>query len=205
MAAKEFKFELKLFVNGEQAEESNNFNLWQSVYRAIKSAKGKPSDKRIETAMLGQGLMTHITDEDEEEAVNELAKMLGISAQILKGACDPKREEPYIHLDMHFWSDWRKNLPKRGPNSVSPIALAANFMALWFQKAGLGSPTLQKSMKVLDIIGVEVKNANRSINNCEWIQLRAGKKIQVNPSAIGKAIEVAKAFCEKRPPKLNND
>lgn len=204
MAVKEVVFELKLFVDGKQVTDSTDFNLWQSVYKAIKRTEGKTEDTRIESALIGKELIADITDEAEETAVGDLAKMIGVDVPTLEGACEPRKEQPFIHLDMHSWANWTKNLPKRGPGSVSPITLAATLLALWFRISDLGKVTIKHSLKVLADIGAEDRHSTRSIKNCKWLQLRSGKAIQINASEIDKAIEVAKAFCEKRSPKLTS-
>lgn len=202
MAVKKVIFQLKLFVDGKQVADSTDFNLWQSAYKAIKRAEGKLNDEGMESALVAPELITDITDETVEAAISDFAKMIGINVATLRGVCDPKNEEPFIHLDMHFWADWKKNLPKRGRNSVGSIALSGTFLTLWFRSAKLGTPTLSQCQTVLDEIGITTKNTIRGINNCEWLQLRPGKRIQLNASAIDKAIEAAKAFCERRAPKL---
>ena len=132
--------------------------------------------------------------------LEEFSKVLGVDIDIVKGACDPIIEEPFMHLDMHFWSEWSKNVPKRGVAAIGAVVLPATLLALWFRKAKLGTLSLKVSQKVLANIGIEGKNPSRSIKNCDWLQLRQGKTIQVNPAEIKKAIEVARAFCEKRAP-----
>jgi len=195
-------FELRLFVSGEKIAESKDVNLCLSVLSAIKRAEGKPTGSGIEDALL-QGLDAGaLALENKDTELTAFSRMLGVDVPTVQGACDPRKEEPYMHLDIHHWASWKKNMPARGRNAVSPAGLSATLMTLWFQTSELGTPTVRQCQKVLSDIGLEDKHPSRAIGNCEWLQFRGAKTIRLNPSEVDKAVEVAKAFCERRAFKL---
>lgn len=191
-------FEVKLFVKGEKVAESTDYKLWQAVLAAI--SRSSEEGSVASSGFLSDSLLTNV--EQIDDPIVKLAKELGIDVSTLRGACDPRKEEPYLHLDMHCWGEWMKNVPERGPTAVNTIAISATLLCLWFRSADLGNPTLQQSLKVLSNIGAKGNNPSRSIKNCSWLQPRGGQTLQLNPAEIERAIEVAKAFCEKRPPQF---
>jgi hypothetical protein len=191
-------FEVKLFVKGEKVAESTDVKLWQAVFAAI--SRSSEEGSVVSSGLLFDGLLTDAGQIDDP--VVKLAKEIGIDVSTLRGACDTRKAEPYLHLDMHCWGEWRKNVPERGPTAVSTTAIAATLLCLWFRSAGLGNPTLQQSLKVLSNIGAKGNNPSRSVKKCSWLQPRGGQTLQLNPAAIERAVEVAKAFCEKRPPQF---
>ena len=89
-------------------------------------------------------------------------------------------------------------MPSRGPNAVGAVVLALTLLVLWKDKAGLGSTAMKEATAVLDTIGVTAKNPTRSINNCEWLQIR-NNSVVLNPAETSKALTVAKAYCSKSP------
>ena len=201
MAVEKDAFEVKLFAKGQQVATSTDVKLWQGVLAAI-SRSGEEGSV-VSSGFLSGSLLTDAGQIDDP--VVKLAKEIGIDVSMLQGACEPQKEEPYLHLDMHCWGEWANNIPERGPASVSTTALASTLLCLWFRSAGLGNPTLQQSQNILSAIGVEGKNTARSIKNCKWLQLRGEQTLQLNPSAIKQAIETARAFCEKRVPKYESE
>ena len=202
MAIKEDTFEVKLFVGDKQVAESRDVNLWQAVLAAISRSENGSKTQKGDSDILKSGQFNDSLKKLADESLTKLAKTIGVDEAILQGACDPQKEEPYLHFDEHYWAEWAKNLPKRGPNAVSSSTLAATFLCLWFRAAGLGNPMLRQSQNILSELGAEGKNPTRSIKNCSWLQLRNGQILQLNPAAIEQAIEIARAFCEKRSPKI---
>ena len=133
------------------------------------------------------------------EPVVKFASVLGISQELVQGACSPSMEAPYLHLDMHCWEDMKKQLPPRGPGSIAPIAVAATLLALWMRTAGtLGSATQAHAQKVLATIELRDPNASRGLSSTPWLQTRPGGVIVVNPAQMSKAITVARSFCIKQ-------
>jgi hypothetical protein len=196
MAVKKDVFEVRLFVGNEQVAESTDIKLWQDVFAAISRSEGGGNTKNDSSELLSDSLIGNAS------SLAKFAQTVGVNEAILKGACDPQQEEPYLHLDMRCWAEWIKNVPSRGRSAMSTIALPATLLCLWFRSAGLENPTLQQSLKILSNIGAKWTNPTRSVNNCSWLQLRSGQTLQLNPAAIEKAVEVIKAFCEKRPPEI---
>jgi hypothetical protein len=202
MGVKDNIFELKLFVGGKEVAESKDVNLCLNVLAAIQRTQCKTTGSKIED-IVNEDLNSSILDVDGKDTeLIAFSKMIEVDIPTLRGACDPKKEEPYMHLDMHHWADWRKSVASRGRNAVGAAALSATLMTLWFQHSGLGTPTVSQCQIVLSEIGVDDNHPSRTIRNCKWLQLRGRKTIQINPSEINNAVEVAKAFCEGRAPQL---
>ncbi|MFZ1961943.1 MAG: hypothetical protein WAU78_00480 [Roseiarcus sp.] len=178
--------------------ESHDPMLWQQVLAAM-SAGGDSERKVMETLDRGgQKKLEHVGQlPGIGSAANAaaFAKELGVATEKLTGAISPSEQEPFLHLDLHTWAAWAKNNPARGPNSISPTALAATLLTLWFRKANLGTATIEQAQAVLQTANVIGTNATRSIRNCQWLQLRGENQIVINPAKIAHAIELARAFC----------
>jgi hypothetical protein len=202
MAIKEDAFEVRLFVGDKQVAESSDVTLWQSVLAAIHRSGDGSKAQKSGSDILQSGQFSDALTGLVDESLTKFAKTIGVDVAILQGACDPQKEEPHLHFDEHYWAEWIRNMPTRGPSAVSSSTLAATFLCLWFRAAGLGNPTLRQSQKILSKLGAEGKNPTRSIKNCSWIQLRNGEMLQLNPAEIEQAIELVKAFCEKRAPQF---
>lgn len=186
------KLKIVLKANETVIAESSDPILWQNVLVAINTPSEGSTNDNLEN--FGQsdkgGLLS------AKGPVQELAKEIGVSVEFLEGACSPSNSAPFIHLDKHHWEALKKVTPSRGPKAISPCALAATLLVLWKEKAKLGDSTIMDSQKVLETIGLRDKHASRSINNCEWLQLRK-KAIFINPAQTSKAITLAKAYCTK--------
>jgi len=181
--------------------EIEDGSLWQRVLTAINAGKSDiPTDPTPIGATTGAGLDALHQGTGRPVgggAVDHLAQQLGIDAAVVQGACSPTSEAPYMHLDLHCWENMKKQLPKRGQTSVSPVVAAATLLALWFQKAGIGNPTQAQAKQVLAQINVSDPNASRSIQNTSWLQGRSGGQVLLNPAEISKAVKLAKCFCSK--------
>ncbi len=197
MAVVKDVFKVRLFVGDNQVAESDDVKLWQSVFAVINRNEG--SDTKDGLRVLDNALSDTF---QPQEPVIKFAKEIGIDVSMLQSACDPILKEPFMHLDMRCWAEWVKNVPTRGPTAVSAVALSATLLCLWFRSAGLENPTIQQCQTILSTIGLEGKNPTRSIKNCPWLQSRRGQILQLKPAEIDKAVEVAKAFCEKNSPNL---
>lgn len=200
MAIKKDVFKVSLFVGDEQVAESGDVTLWQAVFSAINQGEEGGDATRDSSDFLRNSQIGDVAQRLEDTSLAKFAEMIGITEAILQGACDPQKEEPYLHLDERCWAEWSKNMPSRGPKAVGAASLAATLLCLWFRSAGIEKPMLRQSQNVLSIIGAEGKNPARSIKNCSWLQLRGGQALQVNPAAFEQAIEIVRAFCEKRTP-----
>ncbi len=194
-------FELKVYVDGQMIGESNDIGLCLAVLNRLREAE--QDGAQIDVGQLGAEIKTSLDERTPlcSGAIAKFANMLDVDIETIRGVCDPSADEPYIHLDMHAWSDWTRNAPERGRAAVAPAAVAATLLSLWFHCAGLGVPTLRQSRAILNAIGAEGRNPTRSIRHCDWLQLRSGNTIRLNPSAIAQAVEIAKAFCERRAPR----
>jgi hypothetical protein len=202
MAIKEDAFEVKLFVGDKQVAESRDVNLWQAVLAAISRSGDGSNIQKGDSDILQNNHISDAMQRFADESLANFAKTVGVDKAKLQGACDPQKEEPFMHLDMHHWAEWAKNVPERGRSAIGSSTLAATLLCLWFRSSGQENPTLRQSQKILFDIGIKGNNPTRSIRNCSWLQLRNGQILQLNPAAIEQAIEIARAFCEKRPPKI---
>lgn len=198
-------FEVRVLVNGQVVAQSVDVALCMAVLNRLTGNKGgtdllqeRPSGT-ASAPMAGGGTI------GGDEALAKFTELIGVDSDIVRGACDPSSEEPYLHLDLRTWADWAKKMPERGKASISAATLAATLLSLWFHCAGLGAPNLRASQAILTNIGVLGRNPSRSVKNCDWLQLRPGGTVRVNPASFGKAIEVVKAFCERRVPQLREN
>lgn len=103
-----------------------------------------------------------------------------------------------MHLDPHSWEEMKRRTPAKGPGSMAATSLGATLLALWFRAADLGSPTLAQVSAVLRTINVRDSNASRGLQRADWLQMRPGGRIVLNPAQVSKAIGFAKAFCAKQ-------
>ena len=202
MVVKKEVFRVRLFVGDEQVAESNDVTLWQAVFSAIhRSEEGGNKD---DSDFLHNGQNSKLAPGFPNTPLAKFAEMIGVTKSLIQGTCDPQEEEPYLHLDERCWAEWVKNMPQRGRRAVSSSTLVATILCLWFRSVGIENPTLRLSQNILSIIGAEGKNPTRSIKNCSWLQLRGGQTLRLNPAEIEQAIEVVRAFCEKRTPQLTS-
>jgi hypothetical protein len=200
MAAKA-KLTIVLKADETIVAEVENPGLWQRVLGIINQS-GPPSG----TAAIGLSDPQPDSlsgDSDvalgNDDSIERFSKHLGASVDIVNGAMSPSREPPYLQLNAHNWEAFKKNFPKRGPGSVSPIGLAGTALALWFKDAKIDVPATQAlASAVLDTISVKDPNPSRGIKNTKWLQARAGGAIIVNPAEISKAQEIARLYCQKK-------
>lgn len=186
------KLKIVLKANEMEIAESSDPILWQKVLAAINTPQENTAGDNLEDII--------IKEENDllptKEPVAKLAKEIGVTVDILQGSCTPTDITPFIHIDKHHWEAMKKGTPARGPNAISPIALASTLLVLWKGQAQLGDSTVKEAQQVLGTISINDHHPYRSLDNCEWLQLR-GKKIIINPAQTSKAIELAKAYCTK--------
>ena len=193
------KLKIQLLADNVLVAESEDARLWQSAFAAISAARSVVPTE-TEAPLFGEAVVAALRPAGRTpRRLNSFADELGVTVEQLDGACGPSRDAPYLHLDVHCWEALKRNNGTRGPNSIAPISLAATMLCLWFRHAGNEkAPTVADCHAVLRPIGVDDKNASRSLKNCTWIQSR-GSGLIVNPAQISRAIEVAKAFCLRTP------
>ncbi|MCU0648856.1 MAG: hypothetical protein MUF00_12720 [Gemmatimonadaceae bacterium] len=195
------KAKLKVVLQADEVvvAEVEDSGLWQRVLAAINAGE-RPT---IATAVdLGAptapgDLLPSTLDASPapDDAVGKLAHRLGLTREVVQGACSPDTNAPFLHLDVHRWEDMKRQTPARGPGSVSPIALASTLLALWFREANLGNPTQAQAQAVLATINLRDPNATRGIGKADWLQSRAGGFVMLNPANVSKATAMVKAFC----------
>jgi hypothetical protein len=205
MSGVKAKLKVVLQADDTVVAESDDPALWQRVLVAINSGdidglvqapakadgsrQGEVSNQRV--SQLGT------LPEGVDEAVARFAKSIGVSIEQVLGACSPSRESPYLTLDMHCWNTFKDETPPRGPGSIGPMALAATLLALWAQVSKFGSATQAEAQKVLGTINLRDPNASRAIAGTEWLQVRPGGVVVVNPARIRRASALARAFCQQ--------
>ena len=198
------KANLKIILKADDTvvAESDDATLWQKVLVAIDT--GTPSTAATNS---NGGKIDNFNDLSElskngssgGSKIASFAKEIGVSVEILQGACSPSTEAPYIHLDKHHWEALKKLLPQRGAKAIADVVVAATLLVLWKDKADLGATIFNEASAVLGTLELKAKNPTRSIRNCEWLQIR-GKNIVLNPAQTSQAITVAKAYCLKKDP-----
>jgi len=191
MMAVKAKLTVTLKADDVIVAETEDADLWHRVLTAIQTATN--------TGLLSGSLPPPPPNQprDASDALGKFAAELGITREAVQGACAPTAEAPYMHLNQHNWEAMRKALPERGLKALSPVAVGATLMALWFRHGGLGNPTQAQVLTVLSGINVEDKNRSRGIRRSKWLQPRAGGQIVLNPAEISVAIKLAKSFCSK--------
>lgn len=200
------KLKVRLLADEVVIGESDDPALWQRVLTAMQRGGGASldlgEDPLREEKLKKDGEDERLDPSDGVgKTVHNFAHELGVSVELVEGACGPSLDEPFIRMDDHHWEALKKNTPSRGPASVSSTVAAATLLALWYKHAKKsGGPSLEHCQTVLDAINVP-RNTNgpRSIKNCMWLQLRDGAVV-INPAERSKAVRIAKAYCLKTKP-----
>jgi hypothetical protein len=187
-----------LHANDVVVAESEDPSLWQRVLVAM-SASGTDGSALadLETDKLPP-LGADVEKATGGKTLQAFAKELGVDAAEVEGACGPSIDPPFIHLDKHNWEAFKKNTPERGAGAVNSTVLASTLLVLWNEHAKIGDVKLKDVTGVINTINLESKNPTRSVNNCEWLQLRNGV-VKLNAARTSQAIAVAKAYCLKKP------
>lgn len=165
---------------------------------ASRSFRSRGGSAEREAPAPGDGL-------ESDVAVARFAQDIGVSVRDIKGACDPRTDVPYLTLDPRYWEALKRNTPARGRGAISPMALAATLIALWFRAAKLGTPTQAQAKAVLDTMDQEDKNPSRAIKISDWLQQKPGGGIALNPARITRAVQLARAFCLQQAPNGQNE
>jgi hypothetical protein len=199
MSGVKAKLKVVLQADDTVVAESEDPALWQRVLLAINgNPAAMPSTTSIGSATSqSQQLPADEGFGGESEEVKKLAKMLGVTANVVEGACAPSKSSPFLTLDMHCWDAMKEQTPTRGIGSLSPMAVAATLLALWMQASKLGTATQAEVQKILGTINIRDANPARSIQSSEWLQGRAGGVVVLNPARAKRAVAIAKAFCSK--------
>jgi hypothetical protein len=136
---------------------------------------------------------------DNGSLIQNLADELGVSPELVNSALAPSLDPPYLHFDPRWWADFKKKLPKRGRGSVSKIAVPLAALCIWQKHAGIEAIDTSMGHAILSTISEIDKNAPRGVQNTSWLQMHSGK-IKIKPVEYDKALEVVRAYCEKRAP-----
>jgi hypothetical protein len=191
------KAKLRIILQADDTvvAEVEDPGLWQKVLLAINQGNAESLHSELHLADLRKPLGPDLNFGGD--AIEKLATELEVTREVLEGACAPSTAEPYMHLDVHCWEAMKQQTPERGPSAYSPMAIAATLLTLWFRKANIGNPTQAQAQAVLGTINLQDKNASRGIQRSEWLQMRPGGTIVLNPAQASKALAIAKSFCTK--------
>ena len=148
-----FEASLKIIREADDVTvaESEDVELWQYVLSQL-SSEGTPTkvrERSTETKAVNgkrgedpsRFSEEQRTESELGEAITKSSAKLGVDEDILKGACDPRLEPPYIHLDKHHWWEMKEELPSRGRNAIPSIIIAPSILAAWLEEAYGGGGT----------------------------------------------------------------
>lgn len=204
---------VQLAVDGRVVASSQDPRLWQDVLAAITghapqslrhSSQGVAHDTQGSSQEVGQGKSAAQGAESGDTHGGEFsadvikfAKDIGVPPEEVAASCDPRDEEPYLHLDHRAWEQMKAQTPSSGPHAISPIIPAATLLALWFRQKKLGNPTVRQAQVVLGTLNLRDGNPARGMKSREWLQLKDGK-IVLNPARLSRAQAFAKSFCSHK-------
>ena len=189
------KLRLVLMADEVTIAETDDPQIWQAAFQAIQGDTSSLSRN--------EGEEIEWVPEEERVAIRALAKELDIEVADLMGACHPRPIPPYIFLSKHHWEAFKRNTPERGRNAVSNAVLALTLLLLWAEKTHVDRITTRDGYAVLRAISARDEHASRAIENCPWLQTGMGG-VQINPEHISRAIAVARAFCLKQVPDVQD-
>jgi hypothetical protein len=192
------KLRISLHADDTVVAETDDAALWHQVLLAI----NKSAPVNLEEGGRRPPSDDAVSAQDDarltvDDGLKNLAGELGLSVEVVNGACGPVLDEPFLHLDKHCWKAMKEQTPERGPTAYSGMAIATTLLALWFKAAGLGEPTQAQGQGVLTNIGLRDLNPGRGIERSEWLQARAGGIVRLHPAKRMRAIEIARAFCSQ--------
>jgi hypothetical protein len=182
------KLKVKLFADEDLVVESDDPKLWGQVLNFITGA----------SAELPQAPGQITMNIDLPKAIKEFAQEIGVTPEVLQGACSPSKGEPYLHLNAHYWEAFQKNHSVLGRAAIAPLQVAGTLLALWFECAKMGKLSSVQALAVLETLNLRDQNYARTLNRCSWLQHR-NKEILINPAEMSRAVAVARAYCTKQP------
>lgn len=199
---------VRLYANEELVAESDDHTLWHSVLQTAQRAaqpkllvhyKNDSGQASAQITTQNESVQTYSPAGavGADEALQRFAQSVGIRAEEIEGACYPTHEEPYLHIDQHYWAAFKSNTGKTGRGAIGPAVLAATLLVRWFKYAGLGDVERQMVINALKELGITDKNIDRGLAKCAWLS-KHGTIIKLNPSAINQADALVKGFCTKQ-------
>lgn len=192
------KLRVVLHADDTVVAETDDAGLWHKVLLAINSGGS------LDLPVTGKGSTAQEVPPPEQgaptapsldNAIKAFSTAIGLSVEVVSGACGPDLAEPFLHLDKHCWKAMKDQTPERGPTAYSGMAIASTLLALWFKHAGLGDPTQAQAQAVLSTIGHRDQNPGRGIERSDWLQPRAGGIVRLHPAKLARATEIARSFC----------
>jgi hypothetical protein len=199
------QLKIVLLANEVVVAESEDAVLWQQILQRLQAPAMAPGAAGgVPPALEASSGAPDAQAGRSSDAATEFARFLGVPEEAVRGACDPSPTPPLLQLNHHNWESLKKATPLRGPGAVPPATLAATLLVLWCQSAKLAVPSKSDINSVLATIGLQDKNPDRSLRNCNWLQVR-GSHIYLNPAETSKAIDLASAYCLKTSPKRQDE
>ena len=183
---------IQLYAGEMLVAETDDPVLWQRVLATITTSDPTRED-RGRTALLDSS-----DTGSQSDSFARFTQELGLPNDSVQAALAPSTDPPFLHLDARTWEAFKKNFPARGPKAVAAPVFALTALALWFQCIETSPPTIAQAQAMLRTINVRGSNPARSVNNCEWLQLR-GENVILNPAEITRAVKVVRAYCTKQP------
>lgn len=196
-----------LFANDVSVVETDDAALWQHTLAAITGTREAPGQFHGPTTSISTGSTSRPDELRPPEpygngngagALEHFAGELKLDPAAVQGTCDPTTEQPYMHLEVRAWQEFKRNTAPRGTTSNAPIVIAATLLVLWFKTTRLGAVTVSQAQAVLNTIDIRDKNPARGLKNCGWLQSR-DDVITLNPTRYDQAIILARAFCSQQP------
>jgi hypothetical protein len=194
---------VKLFAGDTLVDQSTDVGLWQRVLSEIREVTppGRPLASRDPAGSTNEkeASAEAATRRASNDPLSAFAKDLGISVDDVVGGLEPQTKAPFISLDGRSWEALKKNTPARGPGGVPAAVLAATALALWQKHARTEDVTLDHVRATLGTIELEDKNLSRSIDNCDWLQMK-GNRVVVHPTQMSGGVRLLVAYCMRQPP-----
>lgn len=190
---KDVIFKTVLYVDEKIVAESDDLSLWQRTLSSIKS--------NISFGLSGTGkdndLIVDMDDNNQNEdgaLLEKFANDVEISLELVKDACSPSLEAPFIHLDMKTWENYkRKHFVNKRP--LPDVVIVATILALWKKSADLGEVSQKEVLLVLKQLNIAATNPSRSYKNCEWLKYD-NNKIVLMATKYSLAVKMFKDYCD---------
>jgi hypothetical protein len=182
---------VKLYAGETLVDQSTDVGLWQRVLSEIRDiSTSLESRKKADAPSEKESFLG-------DKSLKSYAKEIGVTGDELIGGLGPSSEAPFIYLDERCWEALKRNTPNRGPGAISPAVLAATALVTWAKhERDIGEVTIPAIKGVMTPANLDDPNTSRSINNCNWLQLRGGRVV-LNPAQSSNAYRLLKAFCRK--------
>lgn len=166
-------FRTVLYVDDKIVASSSDLDLWQDILTTIKSNKTNNSVEKTCNNNNIQRVDKEVTN-SSNSLLERFAKEIEVDCDMIKDACNPSEEAPFIRLDMKTWENYkRKHFENK--RALPDVVIAGTILALWKKSANLGDATQKEVIKILKQLNILATNPTRSYKNCEWLKYENGK------------------------------